>query len=91
MVPKDIEQVVMLTGDGQYIAISDFSHITIEEFIKSKVPYECVTMEGYEPAFYIQPPKTIVELDKFVGIFHPCLDFYYWWTSLYGMIEWRHK
>lgn len=84
MVPKDIEQIVMLTGDGKYIVLSDFTHITLGEFMKSGVPYEEVTMEGYEPVFYINPPKTLAELEKFAEIFHPCLKFYFWWSSVYG-------
>lgn len=84
MTPKDIDQIVMLTEEGKFIFISDFSNITVEEFIKSGIQYKELWVEEQECIFFIEPPKALDELENFACIFHPCIGFYFWWSSLYG-------
>lgn len=86
---KHIDQVVMLTGDGRFVFVSDFSNIGIAEFVKSDISYKEVRMDGYEPAFCINPPKTLTEVEKFIEIFYPDFTFIMWWSRTYGNNNWR--
>ena len=84
MTPKNINQIVLITDDKKYMPISEFSKITLEEFLKSGYPYKEITIDGHGSVFYISPPKTVSEFEKFTSTFYPIYDFYNWWWMEYG-------
>ena len=84
MTPKNIDQIIMMINDRKYLFVSDFSKITLKEFLKSGFPYKEIPIEGHDSMFNIPFPETAYEFEKFTSVFYPCLDFYNWWWMEYG-------
>lgn len=85
---KSIDQLVMLTGDGRFIFVSDFSEISAEEMKEVHIPYTKAEVDG-DVVFCINPPKSYAELEKLMEIFHPDFAFVIWWSKTYGNNNWR--
>lgn len=79
MTPKNIDQIIMMINDRKYLFVSDFSKITLKEFLESGFPYKEIPIEGHDSMFNIPAPETAYEFEKFTSVFYPCLDFYNWW------------
>ena len=84
MTPKNIDQIIMMINDRKHLFVSDFSKITLEEFLNSGFPYKEIQIEGHDSMFNIPAPETAYEFEKFTSVFYPCLDFYNWWWMEYG-------
>lgn len=84
MTPKNIDQIIMMINDRKCLFVSDFSKITLKEFLKSGFPYKEIPIEGHDSMFNIPVPETAYEFEKFTSVFYPFLDFYNWWWTEYG-------
>lgn len=85
---KSIDQLVMLTGDGRFIFVSDFMQMSAEEMKQIHIPYTKLEFNRND-VFCINPPKTYAELGQFIEAFHPNFAFVIWWSKRYGNNNWR--
>ena len=76
MTPKNIDQIIMMINDRKYLFVSDFSKITLKEFLSR--------LKDMTLCLIFLPPETAYEFEKFTSVFYPCLDFYNWWWMEYG-------